>query len=377
VAGAGRRSRALLVYVEPTPYVAGLVERRTAGWPGGADVVFLAENVSQRWDVPMKERGWEILPPATSPAARRLRQRIFGGRYGIVHLAGWGHPLLLLAMLAARLRGIALAVETDTTLPSEQPRWKGAAKALLYPALLALPSVFLPGGTRQKRYLQRYGVPDRRIVIAQMTVDVAAIAAHVAGIDARERQEIRAAMGLPGDACVFLYVGRLEAVKGLAVLLQAYSSAAAASDSVRLLVVGDGTLRDSVKSAAAGVPGMRWLGRLDGTALLNAYAAADVLVLPSTFEPWGLVVNEAMAAGLPVIVSENVGCVDDLVADGVTGYVVEAGSASGLAAAMNGIAGDRPLRQAMRQAARERIAPWTLAAEAEIVMRAWRGVLAP
>jgi glycosyltransferase involved in cell wall biosynthesis len=183
-------------------------------------------------------------------------------------------------------------------------------------------------------------------------------------------------MGLPDDACVFLYVGRLEPVKGLAVLLQAYSSAAAASDRVRLLVVGEGTLRDSVKSAAAGVPGMRWLGRLDGNALLNAYAAADVLVLPSTFEPWGLVVNEAMAAGLPVIVSENVGCVDDLVADGVTGLVVEAGSASGLATAMNRIAGDRPLRQAMRQAARERIAPWTLAAEAEIVMRAWRGALA-
>jgi len=375
VAPANGRSRALLIYVEPTPYVAGLIERLIAGWPGGADVIFLGENVSQQWHISVMERGWEILPGETTAAARRLWQRISGGKYGVVHLAGWGHPLLLLAMLAARLQGICLAVETDTVMPSNQPGWKRAAKALLYPMMLAIPSVFLPGGTKQKRYLQHYGVADRRIVVAQMTVDVAAITGHVTGISAGERQRIRAAMGLPRDACVFLYVGRLEPVKGIAILLEAYSEVAATLDKVRLLIAGDGTMRDMVDAAATSQPELRWLGRLDAMDLLNAYVAADVFVLPSTFEPWGLVVNEAMAAGLPVIASASVGCVDDLVSDGETGLVVEPDSPVALAAAMIRMAGDLPLRQAMKQAARERIAPWTLAAEAEMVMRGWCGAL--
>ncbi len=101
-------------------------------------------------------------------------------------------------------------------------------------------------------------------------------------------------------------------------------------------------------------------GRLEGDALLNAYAAADVFVLPSTFEPWGLVVNEAMAAGLPVIASAAVGCADDLIVDGETGVLIEAGSSSELATSMARLADDIGLRRAMSRAARRRIAPWTL-----------------
>ena len=85
--------------------------------------------------------------------------------------------------------------------------------------------------------------------------------------------------------------------------------------------------------------------------------------------------NEAMAAGLPVTVSERVGCVDDLVVDGKTGIVIDADSPTSLAKAMMRLADDAPLRQAMGAAARQRISSWTIEAEAKIVVGAWRRAL--
>ncbi len=335
-----------------------------------------SEDLSQRWQLPLEDRGWEVLPKARRVAAQALLHRIRCGGYGLVHLAGWGHPLLLLAMVFSRLRGLAVAVETDTPLMPVQPWQKRVAKRILYPLMLATPSVFLPGGTRQKRYLQHYGVKEDRIIVAHMTVDVAAITKYVDAISPDARQDLRRTMGFAADACVFLFVGRLESVKGIAVLLQAFAELAAFRDNVRLLIVGDGTLGDSVQQAQARLPGLRWMGRLEGEALLNAYAAADVFVLPSTFEPWGLVVNEAMAAGLPVIASKAVGCADDLIVDGETGVLIEADASSALVTVMAGLAKDVAVRQAMGRAARRRIAPWTLEAEAEAVIGAWRKALA-
>src|SRR5208282_803600 len=114
-------------------------------------------------------------------------------------------------MFASRMVGLPVAVETDTPLSTRLSWQKRMAKRILYPPMLRIPSIFLPGGTRQKLYLQHYGVADNRIAIE-----------------------------MPADACVFLYVGRLEAVKGVAALLHAYSDMSARRDDVRLLVVGDG-----------------------------------------------------------------------------------------------------------------------------------------
>ena len=241
-----------------------------------------------------------------------------------MHLAGWGHPVLLGAMIVARLMGVPVAVETDTAIPVTQFWLKRVAKKLLYPILFRLPAVFLPGGTRQKRFLQHYGVLEKRIVVAQMTVDVEAIAKAVMAIPSEARRARRTTLGIAAEECVFLFVGRLELAKGITVLLEAFSLAFDKKDNVRLLIAGDGALRGKVKMAAASSQRVRWAGRLPGEALLDVYATADVLVLPSVFEPWGLVVNEAMAAALPVIVSECVGCVDDLVTTERTGIVIDA-----------------------------------------------------
>jgi glycosyltransferase involved in cell wall biosynthesis len=294
----------------------------------------------------------------------------------LVHLAGWGHPLLLAARVAAWLRRIPVTMESDTPLPVGLPFWKRAVKRLLYPMLFKLPSRFLPGGSRQAAYLRHYGVAGEKISIAQMTVDVAVIMRHIDGIDRAQRAKIRRDLGLPDDATVFLYVGRMEPHKGLQELIEAFGTL---PQDVRspavLLLVGDGAMNEMLSRAVKANPRIRWSGRLSGLALLDAYAVADVFVLASRFEPWGLVVNEAMAAGLPVIATDRVGCVDDLALQSETGLVVPAESPDALADAMKSLLLDRPLREKMARNARSVIAGWTLENEAEIIVNTWKKLL--
>ena len=129
---------------------------------------------------------------------------------------------------------------------------------------------------------------------------------------------------------------------------------------------------DELKIAARADPLLRCPGRLSGADLLDVYSVADVFVLPSRFEPWGLVVNEAMAAGLPVLASERVGCVDDLVRAGETGMIVPAESELALTAAMQKLFDDQALRNDMSNNASALIAGWTLEQEADTIVDCWK-----
>jgi glycosyltransferase involved in cell wall biosynthesis len=367
----------LLIYIEPTSYLMPLWREIKLRAPGASRMVFLEENLTQDWGIHTQDDpDVELLRGGRIPKLTRLLQLIVRRDVELVHLAGWGHPLLLAALVVAWLRRIPVTMESDTPLPVGLPFWKRAVKRLLYPLLFKLPSQFLPGGSRQAAYLHHYGVVGERISVAQMTVDVAVIMRHKDGIDSAQRAKIRRDLGLLGDATVFLYVGRLEPHKGLQELIEAFGRL---PQDVRspaiLLLVGDGIMSDILGKAVTANPRIRWPGRLSGTALLDAYAAADVFVLASRFEPWGLVVNEAMAAGLPVIATDRVGCVDDLVLPGETGLVVPAESPDALAAAMESLLLDRPLRDRMARKARNLIAGWTLKNEAEIIVNTWKKLL--
>jgi glycosyltransferase involved in cell wall biosynthesis len=136
-------------------------------------------------------------------------------------------------------------------------------------------------------------------------------------------------------------------------------------------MVGDGSMRADLAKMALADHRICCTGRLSGTALLDVYAAADVFVLPSRFEPWGLVINEAMACGLPVIATDRVGCVDDLVIDGETGYVVSSESMDALTSVMTKLCQDQILREKMAYNSRSLIAGWTIQKEAEIIVNTW------
>ncbi|MBZ0299779.1 MAG: glycosyltransferase family 1 protein [Anaerolineae bacterium] len=151
--------------------------------------------------------------------------------------------------------------------------------------------------------------------------------------------------GHPNDL-LLLYVGRISPEKRLydlkAVLEQVPGT--------RLALVGDGPLRPELEKTFAGQP-VQWMGYLQGEALSQAYASADVFVFPSALESFGLVVVEAMAAGLPVVAS-RVGGVMDVIAEGETGYTFAPGDVAGLVSGIRQIAQDQTRMASMRRTAR-------------------------
>lgn len=360
-----------MLMIEPTPYILGFIREVRSAWKGSIDVAFVGRNLSQPWaECAVAD---EFFTAGYFHEMRRLWARLKPDRYALVHLAGWSHPLVLTALLICALRGIPVTVESDSPRRAEPGGWRPWVKRMLYPWLFRLPRLFLPGGSRQAAYFREYGVPDERIRIVRMTVDVEAILAYRASVTSERRKATRERNGIAEARTVFLYVGRLEPYKGILHLLDAYRILMKHNaPGCALLVVGDGACRREVDEAAAHMPGIVATGRLIGTDLLDVYAAADVFVLPSPTDNWGLVVNEAMAFGLPVIVADTVGCVDDLVEPEGTGLIVPAGRPEALAEAMLRLAVDAGLRRAFGHAATEHIRPWTLRNEAERVTAAWR-----
>jgi glycosyltransferase involved in cell wall biosynthesis len=137
-----------------------------------------------------------------------------------------------------------------------------------------------------------------------------------------------------GSETRFLFVGRLIERKGLEVLLHAFERFPGGE----LWIGGDGPLSEAATAAAAADSRIRVLGHVSAKELPALYAAVDALIVPSLYEPWGLVVHEGLGNGLPVIASDQVAAADDLIEPAVNGYVVRAGSVEALAGAMGELA---------------------------------------
>ena len=200
-------------------------------------------------------------------------------------------------------------------------------------ALLAgVDGVVVPGSA-SKTYVAALGADDARVWVAPNAVDNERYRRRI--VDRRDRS---------GPVQV-LFVGRLESEKGVLTLLDAWTM----TDDCELTIVGDGSLRGRVAArvASSTMPPVHVQGHLGRDDLAERYARADVFVFPSVSDPWGLVLNEAMAAGLPVVATSAPGAVDDLVFDGRNGLVVEPLDVAGLAGAMSTLTADPALRGSM------------------------------
>ena len=171
-----------------------------------------------------------------------------------------------------------------------------------------------------------------------------------------------------------LFVGRLESEKGVLTLLDAWSALDAPAE---LSIVGTGSLRDRIaeRVTTAAMPPVRLLGHQSRDELADRYAASDVFVFPSVSDPWGLVLNEAMAAGLPVVASSAAGAVADLVEHGRNGWVVEPWDAGALRDALSALIVDPSKRLRMGEESSAIIDGFTPGAWAKGMRDAVLGVL--
>lgn len=229
---------------------------------------------------------------------------------------------------------------------------------------------FLVPGLSSRNYLRELGVPDDSIFTAPNAMDLGLFteAAREAKINAAT---IRQEFSLPER--YFLNVGRLVPIKGVIELLDAYAKLDAdVRARVGLVLVGDGALKAELTRKAALIsPGtVRFPGFLQKDRLPEIYALADAFVFPTLSDPWGFVVNEAMACGLPIIASDVAGCVADLVHDGENGTIVPARNVGALSDAMGKLAADGRLRARMADSSSGLILDYSPSAWAEGVSKA-------
>ena len=249
----------------------------------------------------------------------------------IVH--GWYVKSYLQAMLACWQTGTPLLVRGDSHLGTRRAPLKRLLKEALYRGFIPRFDAYLVVGKRTREYYSYYGADARRMFFAPHAVDNRRFAARAAELRP-QRAALRKAWGLPENALTFLFAGKLVPRKRPHDFIQAIRQAARKGRPIWGLMVGAGPLRAELEAVVAQhrLP-VRFTGFLNQSAMSQAYAAANALVLPSDgSETWGLVVNEAMASGLPAIVSDQVGCVPDLIHEGRTGYCYPCGDVAALAA---------------------------------------------
>ncbi len=224
-------------------------------------------------------------------------------------VGGWNLRSYWQAIAAAKRLRIAVFARSDSRSLPGDGRWRRLLRQIVHRPLLRSLDGFLAAGEHANTYLRALGIPSRRIHIVPHTVDVARFAAGIP-LRAATRTALEA-----GDRRVVLFVGRLVLGKRVDMLIEALRGMS--GHNVVLWIVGDGP-QSAVLQAQAATAGIavRFLGFRNQSELPAVYAAADLLVLPSDSETWGLVVNEALAAGCNALVRPAVGCGPDLSAFG-------------------------------------------------------------
>lgn len=251
---------------------------------------------------------------------------------------GWQLKSYRQAAAACRAAGIPVMVRGDSQLYTPRPWYKRFAMEITHRWLLRRFDGFLTVGCRNREYLEHFGARKNKIFFVPHFVDNQWFVTRADEGRAR-RMEMRASWGVVEDDFVALFVGKfqdkkrpLDFIRALRVLSE--QPPAKLGSRIIAVFVGSGELDKKMRAEVDDFRlSVHFAGFKNQSELPPYYAAADGLVLPSDGgETWGLVVNEAMACGLPAIVSDAVGCGPDLIEDGRTGFVFPMGDVAALAA---------------------------------------------
>jgi 1,2-diacylglycerol 3-alpha-glucosyltransferase len=300
----------------------------------------------------------DIHAEPTGRLIRRMDTVLSAHRPEAVAIPGWSHRAALAALLwCQRSRVPAVLMSDSTAIDDIRRPWKEAVKR----RVVSLSSAALAGGQPHRAYLLQLGMEPSRIFDGY---DVVANGHFARGADAARARaaDARSCLGLPRR--YFLASCRFVEKKNLFRLINAFARyrGQAGSAACDLVLLGDGHLRSKLLELAAHC-GLQAVVHMPGfkqyEQLPSFYGLAEAFVHASTTEQWGLVVNEAMAAGLPVLVSNRCGCAADLVVPGLNGYVFDPKDPDALADLMLYVASGSCNRKELARAGRALIANWT------------------
>ncbi|PZX45761.1 glycosyltransferase involved in cell wall biosynthesis [Roseinatronobacter thiooxidans] len=294
-----------------------------------------------------------------SMVAPQLWREIRRGAFDAVVIHGHNFAAHHIAWAACLSSGTPAFARGDTNPCIGRPGWKAALRQPLIRLHYGGMAGVMAVGTANAAYYRCMGVPEDRIFLTPYAVDNDRFIA-AAEVGRTHRSETRAALGMDPDLPAVLFAAKFTRRKRPDDLLAAFAQLQAEGIAGQLVLVGTGEMEAALKErvAAENIPNVVFPGFVNQTDLPGIYAASDIFVLPSVDEPWGLAVNEAMCARLPVVVSRGVGCAEDLVAEGVNGATFPDGDIAALASALRTILTDAELRAAQGEAGLFRIRQW-------------------
>jgi glycosyltransferase involved in cell wall biosynthesis len=360
--------RLVLITEIIAPYRIPVFNALMQEWGIDLHVIFLSETDPglRDWHVYREEIrfSYEVLPSWRSRVGsqsvllnRGLTSALADAAPNVIACGGYNYAASWQAMSWARRNQVQFLLWIEST-ERDQRSGKAPIEFLKQKFVKSCDGFIVPGKS-SRDYVRSYGISDVMIATAPNAVAnqiFEKLASDAIANVARERERYR----LPPR--YLLFVGRLVPEKGVYDLLQAYEGLDPVTRSeLGLVIVGDGPLRRELehRSAQLGNPSVQLPGFVQRDELATYYALAEMLVFPTHTDTWGLVVNEAMACGLPVIASSAAGCVADLVRNEWNGYVVEPRQTEQVSMAIRRLANCPELRAKMGRRSREIIAQYS------------------
>ena len=356
------RLRVLAVASHPVQYSSPLF-RRMAQHPRldfqvaycslrGAEAGYDAEfGTTVKWDIPMLE-GYSWTHVGNRFLGRETYLRLYNpGLWPLIRKGNFDAILCYIsyrslsfwiAYCAAKFSRTAFVFGADATTlaPRDSQRWKTSFKRAVWPFLFRLADQVMAPSSGTRELIGSLGIAEERISLTPYCVDNPWWMSQSSQVD---RATVRAAWGAGSNDFVILYCAKLQPWKRPFDLLEAF---ARLNEPHSLLVfAGDGPLRSELESRARAMgiaARVRFLGFMNQSQLPAVYTSADLMALPSAYEPFGVVVNEALCCGCPVVASDQVGAAADLIAPVNRSFIFRSGDVAQLASILRDAIADRP-----------------------------------
>lgn len=317
--------------------------------------VFL-KNISP---LPSPDRFWGLLNPG-------VLWRVWRRRFDAILVHGYAHATCWIALLAARALGLPFLFRGETVWPPPGSR-RFSFKRHILRWFFRQVNFCLAIGSKARAFYRAYDVPEDRIVWSPYSIDLNGF--RKAALNAKpQRARMRRQLGLPPELPLILYAGKLIPRKRPGDLVEAVSQL---SSPASLVFVGEGVLRQALQRQIARLrlSSARLVGFKNQAELPRYYAMADLFVLPSAYEPWGIAINEAMCAGLPIVSTHQVAAAADLVREGQNGYLYEAGDVGTLSRLLQQLVSDASLRSRLGNRSLSLIPRWSPGAAVAGIVR--------
>ena len=375
--------RLTVVLPEPTPYRTGMLDLLAARPDLDLTVVYAGSSLQRRsWDVAVRHRAVLVDGLRVPGASRVLRhdyplsvgvfRALRASRPEVVVVSGWSTFASQATVAWCRRRRIPYVLLVESNERDARPGWRRTVKNAVVPTFVDGAAEVLVVGTLARESMRARGVDEDRIALVANTIDVGRFARETDALEPR-RDALRGEAGVAEEDVAVLSVARLAPEKGLDTLVRA----AAWVDDPRLVVLlaGAGPERDRLTALAAEL-GVRLVVLPDVAweRIVERYVVADIFALLSRHEPWGVVVNEAAACGLPLVLSDRVGAAFDLLEDGRNGALVPVDDVAAAGEAIRALTASPARRRAMGEASREIVGGWGYESSIENLIRVVRRV---